>query len=231
MCSTLIPYFAEPDDIRLNITNPEPALSMSSAYHQSFSSSSSPFSSLSLSPNLYSSSSAASLRSPQSGPHNVYRRSSSSSSSSHEEDSTAEDTDTEPLYSEEQTHLRSKRSSVNNNTKHHSTTTATTRDRRDASTSHRKRSGSKPSPTASESKNFRREGNDHQTAISGNSSQHSNRRHDPTRSRPGNRSLMTVRPTHGHRTLLLSESTPNYPEDPVVARLLRRFVLGVIQYQ
>lgn len=215
MCSTLIPYFAEPDDIRLNTTDHEPALSMSSSYHHqtSLSSSLSSSSSSSFLPssNHYTD---ASLKSPESLPHIVNRRSSSSSSSSNEDES-IEDVDSNLLYSEEQILVRSRSTSASK----------ATSDRSDETVSVRKRSGGKHSSLdSSKNDRIRREGDERPSTTLGNIS-HTNHRHDPTRSRPGNQSLAATRPTHGHRTPSPSQLTINYPEDPVVARLLRRWVI------
>lgn len=222
MCSTLIPYFAEPVDIRLNITDPEPALSMSSSYHQS--SLSSYFvasSSSSLLPNQpalnhYSESSASLTRSLKSAPHVVHRRNSNIN-----ENSSNVEIESDSLYSEEQ--LQNK-STSQFNTKHHSTMmTGATSEHRHEMTTHHKPIGSKHSMYGRRGDGYRREGNDHYTPASGTNNQ-TTHRHDPTRSQPDNQSLVAAaRITHGgHWTPSPSKVTPNYSKDPVVARLLRR---------
>lgn len=173
-------------------------MSSASVYHQFSPSSHGPSPS-----SLFSSSghySDSSLRTPQLAAHPVHRRSISSSYS--HKDATHEDGG-----------RQQSRSGSANNFPHHSTTTTTVAasEYRNETANHRKR-------------------NDHraQSSTIENSTNTNNHRHYPNRSRPENHSqsvVVAARPTHVRRTPSPSQAIANdYPEDPVVARLLRRFV-------
>lgn len=94
---------------------------------------------------------------------------------------------------------------------------------RDEKSSYYKQNVSKHTSSVSEGDGNRREGNDHQTGTSGNTS-FSNHRHVGSRGQLSNQSLVSAKRTHGHRSASPSQLTDHFPEDPVVARLLRRLV-------
>lgn len=210
MCSTLIPYFAEPDDIRLNATESatahhEQPASLSSALHfSSFSS---------------SSSQAALLRSPKStAPHRVHRR---SNVGDHETDTDIlEATDVQHKSQQHQSHQSHHSANVSSSTPYESTTTTKPHTTPPPHRSSRDKRSDHSSPSAGS--RTRRSG-DHRTAAN-----HTNiQRHDANRRPDNHQSLATAaRPSHGRRTPSPSnkDAAPNYQEDPVVARLLRRFV-------